>query len=186
MAKEFNFSLFRKKVQVNMSNKLFYSFIVVGVFILMSIGVYALTPWNSGSHSVWHSADAIKVNIDGTDTDLQSAVNDGSFKGPKGDAGAIGATGSAGSGGYCYTYYSNSMSSCICPSGETNEKNLGSWGYCYYQRYDGYSNQLYEITYIFRPHGISCDDMYNTPKLYDGSDSFISENRGLACVCCED
>ena len=30
-----------------------------------------------------------------------------------------------GGGGYCYTYYSTSLTSCVCPAGETNKKNLG-------------------------------------------------------------
>ena len=41
MVKEINFNLFSKKVQISISNKLFYFLVVVGVLVLMGIGVYA-------------------------------------------------------------------------------------------------------------------------------------------------
>ena len=69
---------------------------------------------------------------------------------------------------YCYTYYSTSMSSCNCPSGETNKKDLGSWGCC---------NASAGTNCLFRPPGLSCPNVCQ----------FASGNvdSGLACVCCK-
>lgn len=69
-----------------------------------------------------------------------------------------------GGGKYCYTYYSTSLVSCTCPAGETNKKNLGTWGLC---TPHGGS--------VFRPSGISCGDFVGG----------LSVDSGLACVCCE-
>ena len=63
-----------------MSNKAFYSFVVIGVLVLVGF-VIAVTPWNSAEHPMWHSADDVKVNIDGSTTDLQSVIDDGSIGG---------------------------------------------------------------------------------------------------------
>lgn len=71
----------------------------------------------------------------------------------------------------CYTYYSTSLSSCNCPSGETNKKNLGSWGYCVYGSWGNFHKMSLSP-------GLSCDDLY--PGI---SNDFVA--RGLACLCCK-
>jgi hypothetical protein len=75
-------------------------------------------------------------------------------------------------GGYCHTYYSTSMASCTCPAGETNKKDLGSWGYCHWPGF----NPFGLIDDYFRPPGLSCDDIVGI--------GYNSVDRGLACVCC--
>ena len=76
-------------------------------------------------------------------------------------------------GKYCYTYYSESLDSCTCPDGETNKKDLGAWGICYYSYV---SIKYYDFT--FRPPGTSCPPAW-APGLGH------TEDVGLACVCCE-
>lgn len=71
---------------------------------------------------------------------------------------------------YCYTYYSTSSTSCTCPAGETNKKDLGLWGHCV--SFGGAGN-----VFIFRPHGLSCDDLWSRVS--------TSVDQGSACVCCK-
>jgi len=73
-------------------------------------------------------------------------------------------------GRYCYTNYSTSSTLCVCPTGETNKKDLGLWGWC--------TDYYYGAT-IFRPAGLSCVQV-NPSKYY-----FQNTDVGLACVCCK-
>jgi len=74
---------------------------------------------------------------------------------------------------YCYTYYSTSLVSCTCPPGETNKKDLGTWGVCKYQA-------THYFDKVFRLPGVSCEDQTSN----DGY-SYSNTDIGLACVCCE-
>ena len=78
----------------------------------------------------------------------------------------------SGGGDYCYTYYSTSTSSCVCPDGETNKKDLGSWGFCRYS--SGSSTYDY-----FRLPGRSCRSMGGPTPVTD-------TDQGLASVSCEE
>jgi len=60
------------KIEVNIEKK--YAFLIVGLIIVLIgvIGVYA--SWDN-SKTVFHSANDVKVNINGQDYSLQEAIN---------------------------------------------------------------------------------------------------------------
>jgi len=62
------------KIEVNIEKK--YAFLIVGLIIVLIgvIGVYA--SWDN-SKTVFHSANDVKVNINGQDYSLQEAINQG-------------------------------------------------------------------------------------------------------------
>lgn len=77
-----------KQIQINLSNRTFYTLLVVSVLVLFGIGVYALVPSIDISQG-YHESNQISVSISGTEKTLQEAIDDGDLSGG----------GSGGSGG---------------------------------------------------------------------------------------
>lgn len=60
-----------KKIQINLSNKTFYTLVTIGIFVL-AIGLLTAS-WGT-SKKMFHSSDDVKVTIDGVDYSLQEAI----------------------------------------------------------------------------------------------------------------
>lgn len=74
------------KIEINLTNKWIYSFIVLGVFLALCVGVWAYNSnMNSGNPSVMgHSSGEINVNVGGMVKTLQQAIDDGDFSASSG------------------------------------------------------------------------------------------------------
>jgi len=67
-----------KNIQIVLSNKVFYTLILIGILIIVAWGVIAYTTDGSGDPTIMgHSADELEINISGTVTTLQEAIDDG-------------------------------------------------------------------------------------------------------------
>ncbi len=72
------------KIEINFSNKIFYTLVILTTLVLLGAGVYAYT---KSIPSPGHGADTILISINGQEKTLQEAIT----------------TGDLGSGGSCYT-----------------------------------------------------------------------------------
>jgi len=63
-----------EKIQINYSNKTFYTLVVIGVFVLIGVGVYASVDKTTS----WHSSTQVELD---SGESLQEAIDGGSFGG---------------------------------------------------------------------------------------------------------
>ncbi|GAI67439.1 unnamed protein product, partial [marine sediment metagenome] len=63
------------RFDITYTNRAIYGTILI-ILMLIGFGVYVSATWDT-SKNVYHDSADIKVNIDGTDYDLQEAITDG-------------------------------------------------------------------------------------------------------------
>ncbi len=74
------------EVHFHLTNKWLYTFIALGILIILAVGVYAATTKTGG----WHSSSEVEVTVAGVTKSLQEAINDGSLIGGGGASGTLG------------------------------------------------------------------------------------------------
>ncbi|MCK5043424.1 tail fiber domain-containing protein [Candidatus Pacearchaeota archaeon] len=70
-------------VQINFSNRWLYTFITIGILMIISVGVYALAGGIDTSKG-YHESTQVSVNVGGTEKTLQEAIDGGDFGGGSG------------------------------------------------------------------------------------------------------
>ena len=63
-------------VQINFSNRWLYTFITIGILMIISVGVYALAGGIDTSKG-YHESTQVSVNVGGTEKTLQEAIDGG-------------------------------------------------------------------------------------------------------------
>ena len=154
------------KIEVSFSDRWLYTFIVIGVIILLGIVVYAVAPNPGHSYADIESCAEGQIlktsggswscgtDVD-TDTDNQELSITGQTLSIIGGNAVLLPSASGG----CYVSYTNS-----CLAGFTNEGSIGSFGHC--------SNRYNDKSH-FRPPGTGCTNGWSAYTL------------GTAYVCCK-
>lgn len=68
------------EIKINLSNKVIYTLIVIGILMIVGTGVYALASGVDVTDG-YHESDQISVDVSGNEKTLQEAIDNGDFGG---------------------------------------------------------------------------------------------------------